>query len=139
MAIYLTQMIILRVNYFILFFYILLIFYILEVNGDINNFEQSNGDVPHQLSNGISNLTLNNKSNSNMDNSSTAANTISQPPAEEPESIKRWREQHLKNLEAKDKEEKTKIDEHREQAKKELEEWYQRYKDQLSKTKKQNR
>lgn len=66
---------------------------------------------------------------------------ISMPilPTEEPESIKKWREEHKQALEEKDANEKTKIAELKEQGKKELEEWYARYTDQLAKAKQQNR
>lgn len=107
---------------------------ILEVNGDSNVDlgEPTNGDVNNDLSNGISDLSLNgNKQDSG----------ISMPilPSEEPESIKKWREEHKRALEEKDADEKTKIAELKEQGKKELEEWYARYKDQLAKAKQQNR
>lgn len=109
------------------------------MNGDLNESEQANGEI-NSLSNGISDLSLN-KSVSGSNTDPPQSMMMNQPiiPAEEPESIKRWREQHVKNLELKDQEEKEKIEEHRQQAKKELEEWYQRYREELEKTKKQNR
>jgi len=69
------------------------------------------------------------------------ASIFSQPiiPSEEPESIKKWREDHRRALDEKDAEEKVKIAELKEQGKQELEEWYTRYTDQLAKAKQQNR
>lgn len=66
---------------------------------------------------------------------------ISQPiiPAEEPESIKKWRDDHRQALQAKDAEEEQKIVELKDQGKKELDEWYARYSEQLQKAKQQNR
>ena len=83
------------------------------------------------LSNGVSELTVN-------DNKPLI---FSQPiiPIEEPESIKKWREDHKKALEEKDENEKIKINELKEQGKQELEDWYSRYADQLAKAKQQNR
>lgn len=58
---------------------------------------------------------------------------------EEPEKIKRWREEQKKRLEEKDAEEETKKTELREQARKELEDWYKHHEDTISKTKSTNR
>lgn len=104
----------------------------IRLNGEMNDFEGANGDI-NSLSNGISDISINNKQRE--------PSLVTQPiiPAEEPESIKRWREEHLKALEKKDADEKKKIEELREQAKKELEEWYHRYKEQVENAKKQNR
>ena len=52
---------------------------------------------------------------------------------EEPEVIKKWKEEQLKQLEAKDKLEETEKVKLRAQAKKELEEWYAQHADQLAK------
>ena len=60
-------------------------------------------------------------------------------PEEEPESIKKWRDDHRRALEEKDEDEKIKIVELKEQGKNELEEWYARYTENLSKAKQQNR
>jgi len=57
----------------------------------------------------------------------------------EPEKIRIWRETHEKMLKAKDEEEAVKKEELRHTAKKELEEWYTRYAEQLEKSKKANR
>jgi len=63
------------------------------------------------------------------------------PPVvrEEPEKIKKWREEQQKRLEEKDREEEKKKLELREQAKKELEDWYKHHEEAISKTKASNR
>lgn len=58
---------------------------------------------------------------------------------EEPERIKLWREEQKTRLEEKDREEETKKDELREQAKKELEDWYKHHEEAIAKTKSSNR
>lgn len=58
---------------------------------------------------------------------------------EEPEKIKKWREEQQKMLEVKDAEEEKKKTELQETAKKELDDWYARYKEQIEKTKLSNR
>merc|ERR1712018_378606 len=60
-------------------------------------------------------------------------------PKEEPETIKKWREEQEMRLKEKDEAEKVKMDELREQAKKELDDWYKHYEEQLNKTKITNR
>jgi len=60
-------------------------------------------------------------------------------PREEPEKIRKWREDQKKMIEQKDADEEVKKKELREQASKELEEWYQRYRDQIAKSKQANR
>ncbi|CAH1098934.1 unnamed protein product, partial [Psylliodes chrysocephalus] len=57
----------------------------------------------------------------------------------EPEKIRIWREEQVKRLEEKDKEEEKKKLELREVAKKELEDWYKSHEDTISKTKAANR
>lgn len=66
---------------------------------------------------------------------------IAAPPVvrEEPEKIKKWREEQQKRLEEKDREEEKKKLELREQAKKELEDWYKHHEEAISKTKASNR
>ncbi|XP_037918059.1 clathrin light chain isoform X4 [Hermetia illucens] len=63
------------------------------------------------------------------------------PPVqrEEPEKIRKWREDQKQRLEDKDKEEEKKKEELREQAKKELEEWYKHHEETIAKTKAANR
>ncbi|XP_031555047.1 clathrin light chain A-like [Actinia tenebrosa] len=58
---------------------------------------------------------------------------------EEPESVKKWREEKAALLEKMDEEEREAIQEWREQAKKELNDWYDRRDEQLGKTKSTNR
>lgn len=60
-------------------------------------------------------------------------------PREEPEKIRKWREEQQKLLEQKDAEEAIKKEELRQSAKHELEEWYARYSEQLEKSKINNR
>jgi len=57
----------------------------------------------------------------------------------EPEKIKVWREEQKARLEAKDNEEETKKRELKEVAKKELDDWYKHYDEQLQKSKENNR
>lgn len=60
-------------------------------------------------------------------------------PPPEPEKIRKWREEQQRLLEQKDAEEAVKKEELRHTAKRELEEWYARYKEQLEKSKINNR
>lgn len=61
------------------------------------------------------------------------------PVREEPEKIKKWREEQKARLEEKDREEEKKKLELREEAKKELEDWYKHHEESISKTKASNR
>ncbi|KYM80515.1 Clathrin light chain [Atta colombica] len=61
------------------------------------------------------------------------------PIKEEPEKIKKWREEQKARLEEKDTEEEKKKEEWREAAKKELEEWYRHHAEAINKTKTTNR
>ncbi|XP_018299976.1 clathrin light chain isoform X2 [Mycetomoellerius zeteki] len=61
------------------------------------------------------------------------------PVKEEPEKIKKWREEQKARLEEKDTEEEKKKEEWREAAKKELEEWYKHHAEAINKTKTTNR
>lgn len=61
------------------------------------------------------------------------------PVKEEPEKIKKWREEQKQRLEEKDAEEEKKKEEWKEAAKKELEEWYKHHAEAISKTKATNR
>ncbi|GLV35173.1 Clathrin light chain [Carabus blaptoides fortunei] len=70
--------------------------------------------------------------------------TPSPPPSrpivkEEPEKIRKWREEQMTRLEEKDEDEEKKKDEWRDIAKKELEEWYKHHEEQIGKTKAANR
>jgi acetoin utilization deacetylase AcuC-like enzyme len=58
---------------------------------------------------------------------------------EEPEKIKRWREEQKKRLEQKDEEEENKKAELREAAKQELEDWYKTHEEQVAKNRNANR
>jgi len=58
---------------------------------------------------------------------------------EEPQKIKLWREEQQKMLEVKDVEEEKKKEELKEGAKKELDDWYALYKEQIEKSKQNNR
>jgi len=62
-----------------------------------------------------------------------------QPAREEPEKIKKWREEQKARLEEKDANEEKKKAEMREAAKKELEEWYKHHEEIIAKTKADNR
>lgn len=66
---------------------------------------------------------------------------MQQPPKvrEEPEKIRKWREEQKRRLEEKDIEEEKKKDELRASARKELEEWYKHHEEQIEKTQNQNR
>ncbi|XP_011699612.1 PREDICTED: clathrin light chain isoform X1 [Wasmannia auropunctata] len=61
------------------------------------------------------------------------------PVKEEPEKIKKWREEQKARLEEKDAEEEKKREEWKEAAKKELEEWYKHHAEAINKTKTTNR
>lgn len=67
------------------------------------------------------------------------ASSVPAPVREEPEKIKKWREEQKTRLEEKDREEEKKKEELREQAKKELEDWYKHHEETISKTKASNR
>ena len=63
--------------------------------------------------------------NADMANMTVSETTFSPPrPSEEPETIRVWREQQKKRLEDKDENETKMMNELREQAKKELSDWY---------------
>ncbi len=58
---------------------------------------------------------------------------------QEPEKIKKWREEQKKRIETKDAEEELKKREWKESAKKELDEWYKQRAEQLVKTRETNK
>merc|ERR1711973_908058 len=60
-------------------------------------------------------------------------------PRIEPETIRQWREDNEKRLAEKDAKEEEQLEQLKEQAKKELSDWYKHYKDQVEKTKSVNR
>ncbi|XP_074594352.1 clathrin light chain isoform X2 [Brevipalpus obovatus] len=78
---------------------------------------------------------INSNSNSNLSNQING----DKQPFQEPEKIKKWREEQRAMLNAKDEEEAKRKKELAEQAKKEVEEWYTRYREQLNKSKQTNR
>merc|ERR550534_2005411 len=58
---------------------------------------------------------------------------------QEPECITRWRKDFQENLARKDAEEKEKMEELKSRAKKELEDWHKNYKEEMARTKEENR
>lgn len=58
---------------------------------------------------------------------------------EEPEKIRKWREEQKSRLEEKDLEEERRKEKLREQAKQELEDWYKHHEESIAKTKSSNR
>ncbi|XP_031630246.1 clathrin light chain isoform X3 [Contarinia nasturtii] len=78
--------------------------------------------------------------NNDIEQDFSASNgTVNPPVREEPEKIKKWREEQQTRLEEKDREEEKKKLELRDQAKKELEDWYKNHGEAISKTKASNR
>jgi len=92
-----------------------------------------------KVSNGIGESNGLSESNSKSPINENGFSNISQPIQPEPEKIRIWREEHEKLLKIKDENEAEREKELREQARKELEDWYERYKQQLSKSKQTNR
>lgn len=72
-------------------------------------------------------------------NDDFAGYTVPKQVTEEPERIRKWREDQKARLEEKDREEERKKEELREQARKELEDWYKHHEEAISKTKAANR
>ncbi|CAG2102266.1 unnamed protein product [Medioppia subpectinata] len=109
-------------------------------NGDTNEFlDEINGEIGLNLSNGDEhdmNVMTNNAINSSHESSETIREV---EPKEEPEKIKKWREEQNRLLEEKDREESVRKEELKQTAKHELEEWYARYAEQLEKSKLNNR
>jgi len=64
---------------------------------------------------------------------------LQEPPREDPEPIKKWKEEQTKRLENKDREEEAAQIALKEQAKKELEDWYKGHSEQLGKMQSSNR
>lgn len=88
------------------------------------------------LVNGVNGTSVNTTDNRKSPTGSVASSNSLQP---EPEKIRIWREEQQKMLEIKDANEAKKKEELKEQAKKELQDWYQRYQQQLEKSKQINR
>lgn len=119
------------------------------VNGDgtstthqVNPFEDSSADID---SSAVTMHDIDDQSSSGLplDTTDTMSTTSSVGSSDsskpEPEKIRIWREAHEKMLKTKDEEEAVKKEELKHSAKKELEEWYTRYAEQLEKSKKANR
>merc|ERR1711944_7617 len=86
------------------------------------------------ISNGMENLGI-----GSGDGRSSPRFVMPPRPKEEPETIKKWREEQEMRLKEKDEAEQVKMNELREQAKKKLDDWYKHYEEQLNKTKVVNR
>lgn len=99
-----------------------------KVNGNVENGENEENGIGDTLDEPISKSPVNENGLGNY-----------QPIQPEPEKIRIWREEHQKLLKIKDENEAQKEIELKEQAKKELEDWYERYRQQLSKSKQINR
>ncbi|XP_062563927.1 clathrin light chain isoform X2 [Armigeres subalbatus] len=78
-------------------------------------------------------------SNEEDGNDDFSGYTVPKQVTEEPERIRKWREEQKTRLEEKDREEERKKEELREQARKELEDWYKHHEEAISKTKAANR
>ncbi|XP_025016795.1 clathrin light chain isoform X1 [Tetranychus urticae] len=115
----------------------------IEFKNEMNHVNQENGEngedpdlgstaLPADISNSIP------ASNSTSNGLSNQVNGDKEP-IKEPEKIRKWREEQQNMLKQKDEEEIKKKKELAEQAKKELEEWYSRYEEQLNKSKVINR
>ncbi|EAT47992.1 AAEL000934-PC, partial [Aedes aegypti] len=78
-------------------------------------------------------------SNEEDGNDDFSGYTVPKQVTEEPERIRKWREEQKARLEEKDREEERKKEELREQARKELEDWYKHHEEAISKTKAANR
>lgn len=103
-----------------------------ELNG---SFEMiSNADAHDPTTSSADNIP-----NAEDDNDDFAGFTVPKQVTEEPEKIRKWREEQKTRLEEKDREEERKKDELREQARKELEDWYKHHEEAISKTKAANR
>ncbi|XP_059607552.1 clathrin light chain isoform X2 [Phlebotomus argentipes] len=88
----------------------------------------------------INNIESHEQTNANDDsNDFEISYRSAKPPMEEPEKIKKWREDQKKRLEEKDRDEEKKKEELKVQAKKELEDWYKQHEESITKTKSSNR
>jgi len=110
-------------------------------NGDTNEFTTNEINGPNGLSNGDDDIDSDvmNMNAINSSQSSDKFREFREEIKEEPEKIKKWREEQNKLLEEKDREESRRKEELKETAKHELEEWYARYAEQLEKSKLNNR
>uniref|UniRef100_A0A2M4A9X3 Clathrin light chain n=1 Tax=Anopheles triannulatus TaxID=58253 RepID=A0A2M4A9X3_9DIPT len=106
------------------------------LENDLNgSFEMINNADAHEPSTTTADYNLNTED----DNDDFAGFTVPKQVTEEPEKIRKWREDQKARLEEKDREEERKKDELREQARKELEDWYKHHDEAISKTKAANR
>ncbi|XP_022649813.1 clathrin light chain B-like isoform X5 [Varroa jacobsoni] len=71
--------------------------------------------------------------------SNGTALSVPSEPRQEPEKIRKWREEQKRIIEQKDAVEEIRKEELRKEAQKELEEWYIRYREQIEKAKQANR
>ncbi|XP_065080376.1 clathrin light chain isoform X2 [Ochlerotatus camptorhynchus] len=107
------------------------------------SFEMINNDA--DPSGGLSDFTvkaepdLDGNNDALFSNSPINSNEVPKQVTEEPERIRKWREEQKARLEEKDREEERKREELREQARKELEDWYKHHEEAISKTKAANR
>ena len=119
----------------------------MELKSDLNHVNSVNGEIGDDIGSGGSGDTegtdmINNVSNSVSANNLTNSSQVNggdKEPVKEPEKIRKWREEQQTMLKQKDEEEVKKRKELGEQAKKELDEWYARYEEQLNKSKATNR
>ncbi|XP_058129470.1 clathrin light chain isoform X1 [Anopheles ziemanni] len=103
-----------------------------ELNGSFEMISNADAQDPTISS-------ADNNPNAEDDNDDFAGFTVPKQVTEEPEKIRKWREEQKTRLEEKDCEEERKKDELREQARKELEDWYKHHEEAISKTKAANR
>ncbi|KAG8226000.1 hypothetical protein J437_LFUL003059 [Ladona fulva] len=105
----------------------------------IDGFGQQDGFDPLGMSN--ENAVPEDSALTDIDNefNSSAMTTMKNTVREEPEKIRKWREEQKERLEVKDENEEKKKQEWREVAKKELEDWYRHHEETISKTKAANR
>ncbi|XP_063227957.1 clathrin light chain isoform X2 [Bacillus rossius redtenbacheri] len=107
----------------------------------IDSFGQQNG-FPSAMGSEGENSTPEERVATELDEDGfpSPAPAVSKPVVkEEPEKIKKWREEQKKRLEEKDANEETRKEEMRLAAKKELEEWYRHHEEQITRTKTANR
>jgi len=102
-----------------------------KVNGETNGLELNGPSSENEI--------LDENQSTGKLGSSSQQSVSPQPDKPEPEKIRKWREDQKILLEEKDREEAKKKEELRSQAKRELDEWYSRYKEQLEKSKLNNR
>ncbi|XP_046458334.1 clathrin light chain-like isoform X1 [Daphnia pulex] len=100
------------------------------VNYELDAFSEV--EVDNGLSNQLSGMGL-------KENGYSAPQMMSSIPREEPEKIRKWREEQKLRLEKKDEEEERKKQEMKEAARKELEDWYKHHKETIEKTRSANR